>query len=120
MSCYVKEHNTIFIASRRQNEIFRETIFVITENNDLFFEIYSFFVVQRYKQGTAQILLYTYAKPCLNIEDNNAADYVPCQTTKSFLPKIPTADRVKFSVHVSYNMTIIWFLIMHSDSVNFI
>lgn len=58
VSCYVKKHNIIFIALRRQNEIFRETILLITENNDLFFEIYYFFVVQRYKQGTAQILLY--------------------------------------------------------------
>lgn len=58
VSCYVKKHNNIFIALRRQNEIFRETILVITENNDLFFEIYSFFVVRRYEQGTGQILLY--------------------------------------------------------------
>lgn len=56
----VKKHNVIFTALRRQNEIFRETILVITENNDLFFEIYYFFVClqKRYKQGTAQILLY--------------------------------------------------------------
>lgn len=44
--CYnVKKHIALHIHCiiRRQNEIFRETISVITENNDLFFGIYYFF-----------------------------------------------------------------------------
>lgn len=55
--CYKRRSITLCsLHQGRRNEIFRETISVIAENNDLFFGIYYFFA-KHINKGTLTILL---------------------------------------------------------------